>query len=521
MPPRAPAGTRLTWLARVTAALMAACLAACAHAPRPEPNATLTPADIQWLDTVTYGADSASVARLRQLGRAAFLAEQLHPRSADPPALADAIAQLPVSGTDPVQRLRDLRAERQRINALPDPDAQQKARNALNQQGRDLVQDAAQRHLLRAIYSPAQLREQMTWFWMNHFSLYAGKAGVTWMLPEFEERVVRPRALGRFQDLLLATVTSGAMLDYLDNAQSAGNRINENYARELMELHTMGVAGGPSASRYTQQDVQELARVLTGVGLNPRGEPPPGLNPAQAALYRSDGVYEFHPARHDNGEKMLLGHRIAPAGFVEVEQAVAILAREPATARFIARKLAAWFVADDPPPALVSRMAATFTRTDGDIAAVLVTLFTAPELDALLQAPRRKFKEPVVYVVSSLRLAYDGRPVTQWRPVLGWLGQLGQPMYGHVTPEGYPSGEDAWASSGQMIRRFEIARAIGSGRPALAGPEPGTAPRVDGPVFREAVEPTLGAATRRALAQAKSAGEWNMILFASPEWMQR
>ena len=507
------------WLAGLAAGAVAL-LAACANAPQPDAIATLSPADLHWLDTVTFGADSASMQRLRRLGRDGFLAEQLKMPPTDPPEVAATIAALPVSQLDAVQRLREVREERQRINTLPDADAQQKARMALNQQRRELVLATGERHLLRAVYSPAQLREQMTWFWMNHFNLYAYKAGVPLLLPDFEEHVVRPRALGHFRDLLMATVTSGAMLDYLDNAQSSVGRINENYARELMELHTMGVSGGPSGSRYTQQDVQELARLLTGVGLNLRGEPP-RLGPRVAALYRSDGVFEFNPNRHDFGEKVLLGHPIAPTGFGEVEQAVTILSRDPATARYISRKLAAWFVADDPPPALVSRMAATFTRTDGDIAAVLTTLFTAPELDALLSAPHRKFKDPMVYVVSSLRLAYDGRGVTQWRPALGWLAQLGEPLYGHVTPDGYAPGEDAWASSGQMIKRFEIARAIGTGRPPLAGAPPGTPPVVDNALFRQAIAPTLGATTRDALAQAKTTGEWNMVLLSSPEWMQR
>src|SRR5262249_11027464 len=153
------------------------------------------------------------------------------------------------------------------------------------------------------------LREQMTWFWMNHFSVFQGKANLRWTLGEYEEGV-RSRALGKFSDLVMATVTSPAMLEYLDNAQSSANRINENYARELMELHTLGVSGGASGSSYTQQDVQELARVLTGVGVNLNGGKPV-LPPNRESLYVRRGLFEFNPLRHDFGEKRVLGHVIA------------------------------------------------------------------------------------------------------------------------------------------------------------------------------------------------------------------
>lgn len=510
------------WRAAV-ALVLAACLGACAQIPT---GASDSSTDLHWLSTVTYGADQASLAELRQLGRKGYLDRQLTLPLSDLPELGAAIAALPNLQGDAAGRLQADRAERERINALPDEDSKQKARQALNVQSNELVADTARRHLLRALYSPAQLREQMTWFWMNHFSVYSSKGQVRMLLPDYEERAIRPHALGRFRDLLMATVTAPAMLLYLDNAQSSANRINENYARELMELHTLGVSGGPSGSRYTQQDVQELARVLTGVGVNLRGTPPPQLPPARAALYRSDGVFEFHPGRHDFGAKTLLGQRIEPTGFAEVERAVTILAREPATARFISAKLAAHFIADNPPPALVERMAQTFTRTDGDIAQVLRTMFLAPELDRLLAAPARKFKDPMVYVVSSMRLAYDGRQVSNLRPVLNWLNQLGEPLYGHVTPDGYSSAESAWASSGQMVRRFEIARAIGSGPAGLFAGDAGKPrgarfPMIGNKLYYDTIEATLGPATRAALAQAESQAEWNTVLLGSPEWMQR
>ncbi|MES2188217.1 MAG: DUF1800 domain-containing protein [Pseudomonadota bacterium] len=496
------------------------------------PGGRLPPADWRWLGRVGFGVDSAEAERLRVLGRRRFLDEQLSLPPADPPALAAAIAALPVAQQTAEQRWRAMRTEQQRINTLPDEDSKQVARNALNRAGNEAVLDTTRRHLLRALYSPAQLREQMTWFWMNHFSVFSGKGSVRWTMGEYEERAVRQHAFGRFRDLVMATATSPAMLDYLDNAQSAANRVNENYARELMELHTLGVAGGPSGSSYTQQDVQEFARILTGAGINANGLPP-RLPPARQALYRTDGLFEFNPARHDFGAKTLLGQRFEPAGFAEIEQAVALLCRQPATARFISTKLATYFVADEPPAALVERMAAVFQRTDGDIAAVLRVLFLSPEIDTAASAAAGgggKFKDPVQFVVSSLRFAYEGRPVANLQPAIGWLNQLGEPLYGRVTPDGYPLTEAAWASSGQMVRRFEIARAIGAGRSGLvpvppavpgipaAAPEP---PLRSSALFRDGIAPALGAATRQALVQARSAQEWNTVLLSSPEWMQR
>ena len=514
----------LVALAGTTAALLAACASTATHEAALPGKLSVT--DLRWLNTVSFGADQASAQHLQAVGRQRYLEEQLKMPQADPPQLADAIAALPVSQSDALQRTQALRAERQRIQTLPDDTEKQQAREALNRQGRELVIDTGRRHLLRALYSPAQLREQMTWFWMNHFNVYAGKGQVRYALADFEARAIRPHALGKFRDLLMATVTSPAMLEYLDNAQSAANRINENYARELMELHTLGVAGGPSGSRYTQQDVQELARVLTGLGINARGEPP-RLAPARAALYRSDGLFEFNPNRHDFGPKTLLGQAIEPRGFAEVEQAVSILAREPATARFVSTKLATYFVTDNPPPQLVEQMAATFTRTDGDIGAVLRTMFLSHWFDQAAADGARKFKDPMVFVVSSMRLAYDGRPVSNLRPMINWLNQLGEPLYGHVAPDGYPLTESAWASSGQLVKRFEIARTIGSGPAGLFSDESGQPsaqrgfPMPNSRMFYNAIEGTLGPATRQALSQAGSQQEWNAVLLSSPEWMQR
>ena len=489
----------------------------------------LTRGDLRWLARVTFGVDSTTAARYQQLGRERFLDEQLHPAATDPPELAAGIAALAITQQSAVTRIEANAAAQRRINTLTSEDDKQQARTALNQAANQALYETTRRHLMRALRSPSQLREQLTWFWMNHFNVFSGKANIRWTLAEYEEDAVRANALGKFHDLVMATATSPAMLEYLDNAQSAAGKINENYARELMELHTLGVSGGPSGSTYTQQDVQELARVLTGIGLN-FTENTPRLPPKLQPLYVRRGLFEFNPARHDFGSKTVLGHVIDSTGLSELDQAVALLCRQPATARFISTKLARYFVADDPPRALVDRMARTFESTDGSIAAALRTMFLDRDVISALNAPSAKldkFKDPMQFVISSMRLAYDGKAITNYHPVVGWLQQLGEPLYGHVTPDGYALTEAAWTSSGQLVRRFEIARAIGGGNAGLFNREDNTPGQVTGfpmlssRLFFDAIEPTLGGRTRDVLGRTSSQQEWNTVLLASPEWMQR
>ena len=495
-------------------------LAACSapgvreSSPSPPPRGALDRAEVLWLERVGFGIDSAELAAYEQLGRARFLDEQLKGGDAPLPApIAVQVQGLEISHLDLRETLVGLERERRAIRFMPSEAAREAARKGLNQQGNELAYQAVRRELLRAIYSPAQLEEQMVWFWLNHFSVHEYKGDLRWLVADYEERAIRPLALGRFRDLVLATLEHPAMLEYLDNRQNAVRHANENYARELMELHTLGVDGG-----YTQQDVQALARVLTGVGINTG--PPPRLRPQWRALYVRRGVFEFNPARHDFAPKVLLGHRPRGRGFAEVENAVTLIVREKACARFISRELATYFVADAPPPALVDAMAQTFERTDGDIAAVLRTMLLSTALD---QALGTKFKDPMRYVVSAVRLAYDGRPISNTRPMVRWLHALGEAPFERQTPDGYPLTESSWASPGQMSRRFEIARAIGRGNDHLFDSEdPRVAsssgfPQLSSRLYFDTVEPFLDARTRAALARADSPQEWNTFLLASPE----
>jgi uncharacterized protein (DUF1800 family) len=479
----------------------------------------LSTEDVRWLNRITYGLDGATVERYRALGRKRFLEEQLRSGAVQPAEeVQEAIAGLGISRRPVEQVLAEVEAENKRILGLPDDEVRQQARQAQNQAANQAASESARRHLLRALWSPAQVQEQMTWFWLNHFSVFQGKGNLRWTVADYEEQAIRPQALGRFRDLVLATLRHPAMLVYLDNAQSAGGRLNENYARELLELHTLGVDGG-----YTQQDVQELARVLTGVGVN-AARVPPKLRPDWQPLYRHEGAFEFNPARHDFGDKTVLGLRIQGAGFEEVERVVDLLVAQPATARFVSRKLATYWLGAEPPPQLVAALAREFERSRGDIPAVLRVLFASrPFLDSL----GRGFRDPMHYVTATLRLAYDGKRPLNMGPVLNWLNALGEPLYGHGTPDGYALTAQAWSSPGQLAKRFEIARAIGSGNAGLFdgdGGKPGTStgfPRLSNRLYFDAVEPLLSPATLRALDRASSQQEWNTFLLSSPEFMTR
>jgi uncharacterized protein (DUF1800 family) len=501
------------------AMLLMACSAPASRDASSAAAASLPPAlqrdDVLWLERVEFGVDSASLAEYRRVGRQRFLDQQLSFRdSALPGAIAGQIEALEISHADPQRLLGEVNAQYKSLNAMAEGPDKEQARKSLNDRGNRLAYEAVRRELLYALYSPDQLQEQMVWFWLNHFSVHQYKANLRWLIGDYEQRAIRPHALGHFYDLVLSTVEHPAMLQFLDNNQNAVNHLNENYARELMELHTLGVDAG-----YTQQDVEQLARVLTGVGIN-TGEAP-HLKPEWQRLYRREGAFEFNPARHDFGPKTLLGQAVGGSGFGEVENAVRLIVHQSACARFISHQLAVYFVADEPPPQLVARMTQTFMRSDGDIAAVLRTMLLSREFDAALGG---KFKDPMRYAVSAVRFAYDGKPIVNTRPLLNWLNGLGEAPFGRATPDGYPLTELSWASSGQMSRRFEIARSIGSGSAGLFDPEDGSAastygfPQLSSRLYFQTFEPLLATATRAALERANSQQEWNTFLLSSPDF---
>jgi uncharacterized protein (DUF1800 family) len=495
------------------------------------PAAAATPAAddaaLRLLDRLTWGADAADAAAITALGPRRWLDRQLHPpvETTLPPAVEASLAAMPYPRIPLPQLVADARTLQIAADQVTDPGVRAQARALYDKVLDDAAHQAAARQVLRDLYSPDQIKEQMTWFWSNHFNVHAGKSNIRLMIADYEDTALRPHALGRFRDLLEATLRHPAMLRYLDNADNAVGHVNENYAREIMELHTLGVGGG-----YTQADVEALARILTGVGIdaNPKS---PVLPPALQGQLIREGLFEFNPARHDYGDKVFLGHNIQGRGFVEVETALDILARHPATARHVSHALAVFFVSDSPPESLIQRMSATFQHTDGDIANVLATLFASPEFKASLG---HKFKDPARYVMSAVRLAYADRQVTDTTPILSWINRLGEGLYNHQTPDGFSMIETAWNGPGQMEARFEVARQIGGGAAALfrtdpppPGP-PAPAPVLppDYPALKGSVEalglaPALALATRAALAQAVSPRDWNALYLASPDFMRR
>lgn len=434
-----------------------------------------------------------------------------------PPAVQAQIAQMKISAEPMANLVVETEAQRQAFQAIADPEQKKAAQQAYQQSLQTLNREAQTRSLLRDLYSPAQLREQMTWFWFNHFNVHSPKRDVRAMVGDYED-VIRTHALGKYRDLLEATLRHPAMLRYLDNDQNAAGKINENYAREIMELHSMGVGSG-----YTQKDVQELARILTGVGVDLKPDNP-RLKPQLQPLLVREGLFEFNPQRHDFGDKTFLGHTIKGEGFGEVEQALDLISRSPATAAHIAGRIATYFMGDHPPQALVDRMAATFQRSDGDISAVIRTMAKSPEFKASLG---QTFKDPVHYLLSSLRLAYDDRVILNADPALNWLSRMGEGFYAHETPDGYALTSAAWSGPGQMSLRFDIARQIGSGANGLFKPRGAQAvtapgfPQVQNVAFYSYFQGKLGPATQAALGQSTDQPQWNSLLLSSPEFMLR
>ena len=367
----------------------------------------------------------------------------------EPPQWAGAMKE-EKPGADEMKKLAEAGAKNPDTNAkqLPKPPEKNPQR---------VVTELQRAALLRAVYSERQLYEVMVNFWENHFSIFAYKDADRLLLTGFDRETIRPFALGRFRDLLGATAHSPAMLFYLDNWRSSVVRpypatkdkpagsdggLNENYARELMELHTMGVDGG-----YTQKDVQEVARCFTGWTIQKPTE---------------EGLFLYRPGLHDNGEKVVLGHKIhAGGGISDGERVLDMLASNPSTARFIATKLARRFIADDPPVSVIDRAAAAFLKTDGSIRETLRAIITAPEFFSPA-AYRAKVRTPFEYVVAALRVLNAETDVDPAVP--DWTKRMGQQVFGRVTPDGYPDRSDQWLSAGSMLERLNFASALARNR---------------------------------------------------------
>jgi uncharacterized protein (DUF1800 family) len=395
------------------------------------------------------------------------------------------------------------RAPRTTQPEAPRPEDNQEYRRAIRdymlqnglQPPQRIVAELQASRILRAVYSERQLQEVLVDFWTNHFNVFAGKGADRWLLVSYDRDTIRPHTLGKFQELLVATAQSPAMLFYLDNFQSvspngpararlgmgqrqqmrqraAGQQaeqpppqqqqqrrqrgINENYARELMELHTLGVDGG-----YTQKDVQEVARCFTGWTIrNPRGLRNMAAGGEMAA--GDAGTFYFNARLHDDGEKVVLGHKIPAGGGVRDGLMVLdILAHHPATAKFIATKLARRFVMDEPTPQLVASVTKAFTRSDGDIRETLRALFASPEFNSPASY-RAKIKTPFELAVSAIRTL--GGETNGGPAIHQWIARMGEPLYGYQAPTGYPDRAENWVNTGALLERLNFGLALASNR---------------------------------------------------------
>ncbi|HEY1151830.1 MAG TPA: DUF1800 domain-containing protein [Pseudoduganella sp.] len=460
----------------VAAALAASAILSPAHAaPLAGEQAAL-----HVLNRLAYGPRPGDIERVTQMGVQRYIDEQL-----DPPPLPAALAQR--LNALQTQKLTAGQAldEFQQVRAMAKED-----KNAAQDMRREtvakLVAETAEARLLRAVESPRQLEEVMVDFWFNHFNVFEGKGQDRVLVSSYERDAIRPHVFGKFRDLLAATAKHPAMLHYLDNWVSKADGLNENYARELMELHTLGVDNG-----YKQQDVTELARMLTGWTYAPR------------RMVERNETFVFDPKRHDNGTKQWLGMTIAPRGQAEGEMALGVLAAHPSTARRISAKLAQYFVADEPPPALVERMARTWRDTGGDIRSVLRTMFTSSEfMDQT--AANAKFKTPYQFVVSAARAS--AAPLTDVKPLLGTLNRLGQPLYGCQTPDGYKNTQDAWLNPDALSRRIAFATTL--------------APNADAQALQAALGPAITPRTAALVAASPDKLRAAMLL-GGPDFMQR
>lgn len=382
----------------------------------------------------------------------------------------------------------DCRAEREARKNIKEQDNPPKpglmmANNAAEPTGfsREMMQTAAAWRLMScsdpSIENP--LLARMTEFWFNHLNVFAGKGSVRPFAGHYVVNVIRPNALGKFEDLLLASARHPAMLFYLDQAQSNVRGLNENYARELMELHTLGVDAG-----YTQNDVRELARILTGWTVG---------------LQQGEG-FRFADRLHDSGDKTLLGWRFTSGGVREGEDAIRMLARHPATAKRIAKRLAMTFVSDKPPQALIDQLAATFTRTQGDIRSVMRTLVESPEF---WKTENALFKTPLDFACSALTAGGGAKDRREIQLTLSFLAQAGQPMHGWQTPDGYKTDAATWLAPEALTRRADYAVALGN--------------HIHEPTY---LQPFLSASSRERIAREQPATRAGLTL-ASPDFMSK
>ena len=416
------------------------------------------------IDRLGYGPRPGEADDVARAGVEAWIRGQMDPARIDDAATDAKLRGLPTLAMTVPELLRE----------FPRPQDGPGRRPAV------IEQQLTAAKLVRAVESHRQLQEVLVDFWFNHFNVFDGKGEDRWMVGAYERDAIRPYVLGRFRDLLEATASHPAMLFYLDNWTSVreglnGRGLNENYARELLELHTLGVDGG-----YTQEDVREVARCFTGWSIVPPRAAAAAKGPA-ANL--EPGTFVFRPRAHDPGEKHVLGTVIpANGGRNDAEIVLDLLARHPSTARFVATKLCRRFVSDAPPAALVARVAAAFTRTDGNLRSVYAAIFSSPEFwsDA---AYRAKTKTPFELAASSVRALGGSVDAAQVVPLARQVALMGQPLYKCQPPTGWADTADAWVGAGTLVNRLAFGAALAAGKiPGVMADPARIAPGASDPV---------------------------------------
>jgi uncharacterized protein (DUF1800 family) len=432
------------------------------------------------LNRLGYGPRPGDLAHIRKIGLETWIAQQLHPEQIDDRALEARLAEYATLSLSPAALLAEyprpeaaakkmgitIEEYNKRLEAARHP--AQGERPAPDRRPGAIADELIQAKLLRAVYSERQLQEQLADFWFNHFNVYLYKDQEIYLVSSYEREALRPHLLGKFRDLLEATAKSPAMLIYLDNSSSAdpaaferlrhataqqkaawknlppigGKRgLNENYGRELMELHTLGVDGG-----YTQQDVIEVAKCFTGWTVR---------QPQVTA------EFYFDARIHDPGEKRVLGKKIKGGGEKDGQQVLDLLVRNPATAKHISYQLAEHFVSDQPPDALVARMAKAFRKSGGDIREVLRTMIYSPEFWSR-SSYEAKIKTPFELVASAARAV--GADVDSPAPLVNWVSRIGEPLYQCLPPTGYKDNAATWVNTGALLNRLNFAIALASNR---------------------------------------------------------
>jgi uncharacterized protein (DUF1800 family) len=419
------------------------------------------------LNRIAFGPRPGDIERVQQLSREKYFEQQLHPERIEDNSVEERLAAIPSVRMNtselinkypqPQQFARklgfkpaDLNANNRELRRHIQEMYQEKGLN----QPQKLLQDLQSQKIIRAVHSERQFQEVMTDFWFNHFNIFWGKNAERWLTTSFEMHAIRPHVFGKFKDLLTATAKSPAMLFYLDNHLSSSIKgINENYGRELMELHTLSVDGG-----YTQKDVQQVARAFTGWSID---------------APQRNGEFMFRPRIHDTGPKVVLGHTIDAGGMRDGEEVLDILSKHPSTAHFISTKLVRRFVSDEPPANLVKHVSDVYRNTDGDIREMMRAIVSSNEFNSATSVGA-KIKTPLEYVASAVRAL--GGTTDGGKQVAQAIGRMGQPLYQCQPPTGYPDRGDHWMSTGAVLERLNFAVELSANK------LPGTAVQFDDPV---------------------------------------